>query len=361
MTILLKYHLGWRQMPNANPPAKLPPVLGPLNSSGQTIPSLAEWKVERFLALLEEPQSKKIHTLQFVKATVTCNRSGNMTVQLQELARSTPPTELNNGAIAYWAAGHVSEAMELLQLALSRLSETAFDHCHSKPTPVGGAAASSDAPNRRRAEVRHPLALDASLHATTTRPHKVAGTTTNSINPYSVLSSALSRSTAAQDHHHDASFLTLYDRAFLVDTKAAATADHNDDDDDDIVNADLGPCLLLAVVLYNMALLHHTSGLDQGQASYLTSARQLYQLALGIVQPLAHPPSLLWLALCNNVAHIDSYLVRVADMKHHLQQMSRVLQCDDWPDLDYDDDDYMIFYLNAMFGEENNLVVAPAA
>jgi hypothetical protein len=70
----------------------------------------------------------------------------------------------------------------------------------------------------------------------------------------------------------------------------------------------------------------------------------------------------LWLALCNNVAYIDSCLLRVSDMKHHLQQMSRVLRCDDLPDLDEtDDDDYMIFYLNAMFGEENNLVVAPAA
>jgi hypothetical protein len=272
-----------------------------------------------------------------------------MTVQLQELARSLPPTELNNGALAYWAAGHVSEAMELLQLALSRLSETCFDP--SKPTHVGGGGGpSSDAlPNRRlRAEARHPYALDASLSATTTTTFKVAGM--KSINPYSVLSSKLTHSSAQHDHHHDASFLTLYDRAFLVDTKASAD--------------DLDPCLLLAVVLYNMALLHHTRGLDQGQASYLTSARQLYQLALGIVQqPLAeHPPSLLWLALCNNVAYIDSYLLRVSDMKHHLQQMSRVLRCDDLPDLDEtDDDDYMIFYLNAMFGEEDNLVVAPAA
>jgi hypothetical protein len=309
----------------------------------------------------DTPQSKRTQSTDRRLLLLDC-LCCKMTVQLQEFARCVPPNELNNSAIAYWAAGHVSEAMQLLQLALSRLSEAHFDHQHnSRPTTHCGGGASPDAPNhRRRAEARHPYALDPSLHAattTTTGPHKLAGTTTCSINPYSVLT-GIRLSSAAHDHH-DSSFLTLYDRAFLVDTKAT-TAEH-DDDDDDLVHADLDPSLLLAGVLYNMALLHHKRGLDQGQASHLTSARQLYQLALGIVQPLAHPPSLLWLALCNNVACIDSYLLCVPDMKHYLQQMSRVLRCDDLLDLDDDDDDFMIFYLNAMFGEENNLLVAPAA
>ena len=66
----------------------------------------------------------------------------------------------------------------------------------------------------------------------------------------------------------DVALLTLYDRALHVDT--------------------FSPCqdkgILSAVILFNMALLHHFKGLEDGKTDFLQKANRLYHFALSILQ-----------------------------------------------------------------------------
>jgi hypothetical protein len=63
------------------------------------------------------------------------------------------------------------------------------------------------------------------------------------------------------------------------------------------------------------------------------------------------------------MAHIDSHLFRVEEMKKSLEEIRTILMSDviDSDDASLDEDDYAIFFMNSMFGSEKELAVAPAA
>ena len=245
---------------------------------------------------------------------------------MEALAINVPSAVLNNSAIAYLQTGRADEAMMLLQIALANLRDQFVERrdrdgegpCEDKPIEEDDVDQSMDSEDKLE-----PCSKQASSIS-------VFGSV-----PFWI--------------QQDASFLTLYDRALLVDTDIPCEDDE----------------LLSAVILFNMALLHHSAGLQCGKSDFLERASRLYQIALNILQKQHDPNAnyLLLMALFNNIAHIDSHLFRMEDMKDSLEQMRNILTADDIDDEDLpiEEDDYVIFFMNAMFGKEKEFTVAPAA
>lgn len=246
---------------------------------------------------------------------------------MEALTRNVPAAVLNNSAIAYLQSGRTAEAMELLQIALSNLRDQFVEN----PDPAWEGQCGEVPPE----EVEDDQIMESSHMA------EQCAKPSCSINVVGCVPIWL---------QHDASFLTLYDRALLVDT----TTPCEDDE------------LLSAVILFNMALLHHSRGLlECGEADYLDRANRLYEIALDILEKQeGHNANILLLmAVLNNIAHIDSHLCRLEDMKDSLEQMRHILAGDDIDEEDnsLDEDDYAIFFMNSMFSSEQEFTVAPAA
>lgn len=247
---------------------------------------------------------------------------------MERLSHNIPASSLNNSAIMYLQAGKSHEAMELLQIALSKLrdqfmesEESDWDeHCESdEPTQE-----SNDGTDDQRMKCDQESAEGPS----------------KALNVFSSIPVWMPQ---------DTSFLIFYDRALLVDTN---TPCHDSE-------------LLSAVILFNMALLHHSRGVSYCKTDSLELASRLYRIALDILQKEVDLGAnyLLLMAIYNNMAHIDSHLFRVEEMKKSLEEIRTILMSDviDSDDASLDEDDYAIFFMNSMFGSEKELAVAPAA
>ena len=66
------------------------------------------------------------------------------------------------------------------------------------------------------------------------------------------------------------------------------------------------------------------------------------------------------MALFNNMAHVDSHLFRMKEMKDSLKRMRTILTADD-DDVHLKEGNYAIFFINAVFGDEKEFKVAAAA
>jgi tetratricopeptide (TPR) repeat protein len=241
-----------------------------------------------------------------------------------ESTRNEPASSLNNNAIMYLQAGKPYEAMELLQTALSQLRDQ-FMECEEPDWDTD-----SDDPIH---ESCHENSCLDCVQDATEAP-------TKAISVYSSIPVLIPQ---------DTSFIVFYDRALLVDTS--------------------GPCLdnelLSAVILFNMALLHHSRGVSFCKTDSLELASRLYHIALDILRKEVHIGSnyLLLMAIFNNLAHIDSHLFRIDEMKGSLEEIRTILISDviDVDDFSLCEEDYAIFFMNAMLGNEKELAVAPAA
>jgi hypothetical protein len=238
------------------------------------------------------------------------------------LTRNFSAAEINNSAVTCIQAGRTQEAMEILQIALSDLR----DQFVATQDPVG-----KDSPQEPVAHDDHDQHMDINVE------QEEFSKPSDSIYVFSGQPVAL---------QEDVSLLTLYDRALLVDT--------------------IYPCqdkeILSAVILFNMALLHHFRGLEEGKTEFLHSANRFYHFALSILQKpkTLKPNYLLLMALFNNMAHVDSHLFRMKEMKVSLKRMRTILTAYD-DDVPLEDADYAIFFINAVFGEEKEFTVAAAA
>jgi hypothetical protein len=144
----------------------------------------------------------------------------------------------------------------------------------------------------------------------------------------------------------DQAIVALYDRAFFI---------ANDE------NADKES--LSSVLLYNMALVNHLSGIEKGDQTYLTTAFKLYQMSLEIaIQNDIFPSDadVLIMALYNNMAHIHSHQFSIAEARSAMDEMNLVLEDEHTSSL-INEDDYALFCLNVMVFEELKLNSAPAA
>jgi tetratricopeptide (TPR) repeat protein len=249
---------------------------------------------------------------------------------MERLTRNVLPVEINNSAVAFAQSGRSQEAMELFQLALSNLRDQFSRSASSAPPQFEGNVDNNSThalDHHRKVEYDEPASSSC------------------------VVALNLFASVPKIQIPQGPSFLALYDRALLVDP----SSDCNNEASDAAVSA---------VILFNMALLHHFRGLAGGQTEFLDRASRLYRIALDILQKHNDDSNiLLVLALYNNLAHIDSHLFRAEDMKHSLGQMRDILSTDDRDDecMPFDEDDYLIFSMNAMLGNEREFTLAPAA
>jgi len=136
------------------------------------------------------------------------------------------------------------------------------------------------------------------------------------------------------------SYLAMYDRALLI-------SNHEQDRE-----------TVTACILYNMALANHARGLRYGRSSLLARALQLYKMSLDVLHPTSSGLDLLCLACFNNAAQIYSQLFHRDEMRQCLECMRQILGNVQGI---RDNDDYVLFYLNAMLYIGEELSLAPAA
>lgn len=168
----------------------------------------------------------------------------------------------------------------------------------------------------------------------------------------------------------DAAHCPLFARAFVVGG-----------DDSDSWRTDVH-CqhVTLGVLLYNLALSHHLSGLHKGataasQEEYLV-ALNLYQLALSLVetsiqshendkeQPLQEECQNLVVLLCaifNNMANIHSRHFRVQETRNCLECLKEIVS-NPYYGTEEEEEDHFFFYLNLFVtAPTQDFAIAPAA
>jgi len=115
-----------------------------------------------------------------------------------------------------------------------------------------------------------------------------------------------------------------------------------------------------AILLYNLALVHHNIGIHRGVSMALSHALRLYDMSL---ETIDHSASLLEfqkliLALLNNMGSIHAHFHNWEQTQMCLFNLKTVLTATS-PTLTLDED-YVFFFLNAMF-QCKELCFAPAA
>jgi hypothetical protein len=158
----------------------------------------------------------------------------------------------------------------------------------------------------------------------------------------------LSDAALHQSKDLDQSILSLYDRAFFIGN------DENADQDS-----------VSSVLVYNLALVNHLCGIEKNDQTYLTKALKLYHMSLTIGLQVDSAPldaDVLIMALYNNIAHIHFHQFRIAETRSAMGEMrSLILESEHTSPL-LNEDDYSLFYLNAIFSQGIlNLNSAPAA
>lgn len=128
-----------------------------------------------------------------------------------------------------------------------------------------------------------------------------------------------------------------------------------------------------SVVLYNLALIHHMTGVRECASKKIIAARRLYLLALDLVKKHSESQGskkalLLSLAIANNLGEI--YMQQSHDVKEArkcfslLHEILRHLDLNangTDASLDPNESEYSFFYLNAMVRGTGDFVVATAA
>jgi hypothetical protein len=115
-----------------------------------------------------------------------------------------------------------------------------------------------------------------------------------------------------------------------------------------------------AIILYNLALVHHNIGVYLGVSAALPYALQLYEMAMETVDRGANFVDVqkLILALLNNMGNIHTHLFNFEHTEHCLNSLKVVLAAS--AQTSAMDGDYVFFFLNALF-QGKELCFAPAA
>jgi tetratricopeptide (TPR) repeat protein len=115
-----------------------------------------------------------------------------------------------------------------------------------------------------------------------------------------------------------------------------------------------------AIILYNLALVHHNIGVHLGVSAALPQALKLYEMAMETVDRGANFVDVqkLFLALLNNMGNIHTHLFHFEHTERCLNSLREVLAAS--AQTSAMDDDYVFFFLNALF-QGKELCFAPAA
>jgi tetratricopeptide (TPR) repeat protein len=138
-----------------------------------------------------------------------------------------------------------------------------------------------------------------------------------------------------------------------------------------VLSEDQDDCALLvtyqhrtsAIILYNLALVHHNIGVHLGVSAALPHALKLYEMAMetvdrGGADNFVDVQKLLF-ALLNNMGNIHTHLFHFEHTEHCLNSLRVVLAAAS-AQSSVMDDDYVFFFLNALF-QGKELCFAPAA
>ena len=116
-----------------------------------------------------------------------------------------------------------------------------------------------------------------------------------------------------------------------------------------------------AIILYNLALVHHNIGVHLGISAALPHALRLYEMAQAEIDRGANfiDVQKLLLALYNNMSNIHTHLFHFENAGRCLSSLRVVLAASSNSAMAMDDD-YLFFFLNALF-QGKELCFAPAA
>lgn len=233
----------------------------------------------------------------------------------------------NNTAIAKLQGGHCREALSLLQSAM-------FDLRDQINTPQN-----SNQVNKKC------IVLDSSE----THPMRSLSTTTTTNNvavsslPLQHVPLFEKRKAGGSVIVFDESILAIFDRAFLVGDSGI---DKN---------------LLVAVILYNMALTYHT---HSGNSAVVRRALNLYKISLNYLERVMLPNpevGLLIMALYNNIAQIQTHNCSLQESELSMKKLAQLLETL-MPSNPLEQEEYSLFYLNAVvFLGKRTHRIAPAA
>jgi tetratricopeptide (TPR) repeat protein len=235
-------------------------------------------------------------------------------------------TNLNNSAAIFLQIERPNDAMRALRRAALALQEAAITSSIKSTTPMG-----PDSTRQQGMFIIRPV----EMHL---------------------------KQTPSGSTPRDETLQPIYDRALTVS---------NSCQDDEVISA---------TVLYNMALLHHLRGLDQGKSVSLDKALHLYQAALAILArcdllestssiiTCHHSINLLHLALLNNSAQIYLQLFQRQDLDESISYMRYILDdtinsspCCREENEEDDGDFYSFFVMSVMICSGDLLNIAPAA
>ena len=273
--------------------------------------------------------------------------------------------DLNNLAVAQLHASTSTDAMRLLRVALADMKDEFMSRTSSRRKPSYETHVSRHKTGRRDlGEASYPSSTSYSLVNTSEHFDQESIASSSTIDdectnamevdddyfsvstPPLQITPVTSDALLRQSSSSDQCFVTMFDRAFCID---------EDGEDEELTSA---------VIMYNMALVNHARGIDCGISGHLSSALTLYKMALEVVDNIDDLPieaAILLLAIYNNMAHIAAHEFSIDDTTTALNRLRLILE-DPYVSFSIDEDDYVLFYLNAVIYQEKlNFTLAPAA
>lgn len=329
--------------------------------------------------------------------------------------------ELNNGALAHFMDGEYDKAISLLRVAYE-----IFEMHRRKANTTSSSTSSADDleqnPQSQDQSLSFLKEFETTLLSRTTRPKRTRGDVPTMMMDYdevndnlivekssSVQSSMRKRrklNVSEKDSSSSATTTSIASTSGL-DTAAATSScsvpstacysmynralvlsSEQEDDESMFV---LHPSRTSAVILYNLALVHHNVGIRLGISSALPHALRLYEMSLMEVMgdkdllnaqglPLLQATNCFWLdllqkqklllALWNNMGNIYAYLFHFENTQRCLDNLklvlalhqthTSILRTSNTTIVPGMDEDYIFFFLNALF-QGKELCFAPAA
>jgi tetratricopeptide (TPR) repeat protein len=255
---------------------------------------------------------------------------------------------LNNGALALFLEGKMTEAIDLLTHAYALFKSYQLQQL---PGPNRGSNAihRPSIPSNFRL-VKNDLQAHgrgASLCCNRMPRQEQQEEASCKQSPLHVLERNIASLSSGESTTH-----SLYNRGLVLSVDCP--------DGDAILLLTINQHRTAAILLYNMALCYHNMGSHFGVSSALPKALQLYDLALESIDLGTNLMEIqkLLLAILNNKANIYTYFRRIEETQKCFENLKLVLAAST---IEMSlDEDYNFFFLNALFqGQE--LCFAPAA
>lgn len=316
----------------------------------------------------------KTKKLQIQSFTINfCFPSVTMLRSLQETTTSHRHTHtnntsasiirLNNEALKHFVCGDRAQAIVLLQLAYEIFHAHRYDsnQALALPTPPSNINTGAVSSSSNGSGSNSMMCLPQAIHVANSRAEQpqvrlpAASTTIEGYEAF--IKAACSRerigsdptATIAQTGSSSTAY-SIYNRALIL-----PEGEH----DESLLRVHAGQTS--AILLYNLGLVYHNVGVYMGVSSALWHSLRLYEMALESIDAVpgawAHMEKLV-MALLNNMGNIHAYLFHVENTNACMKNLQLVLSAS--RSLANLDEDYIFFFLNALFTAKQ-LDFAPAA